>query len=153
MNNQTTEMTATVVNNQVQITVENYREQLDVPTISTIDNLIADNHYINDMIDFINEHGAANFFNYYEEYVEQGEDYSYSAVDVFVDEFGIENVQYFQDAYQGSYSSEEDFAEDFINGVYGDVPAYLVVDWTATWEQNLQYDFTFNNGFVFNKNF
>lgn len=146
-------MTATVVNNQVQITVENYREQLNVRTISAIDNRIADNYYLNDMIDFINEHGAANFYNHYDEYVDTAEDYSYSAVNAFVDEFGIECVQYFQDAYQGEYSSEEQFAEQFVNDIYGEVPAYLVVDWTATWEQNLQYDFVINNGFVFNKNF
>lgn len=120
---------------------------------SKIDELKEENYYDVDMFAFINVHGEANFLAHYEEYVEQGEEYSYDAVDAFVDEFGVENVQYFQDAYQGEYSSEEQFAEQFVNDIYGEVPDYLVVDWTATWEQNLQYDFAINNGFVFNKNF
>jgi hypothetical protein len=33
------------------------------------------------------------------------------------------------------------------------IPDFVVVDWEATWEQNLQYDYAFNNGFVFIKNY
>jgi hypothetical protein len=118
-----------------------------------IDELIEDNYAVDDMIAFIEEHGNDNFIQYYEEYCKQGEDYSYDAVDAFVDEFGMECIEHFTDAYYGEYDSEEQFAEQFTVDVYGEPAVHLVVDWSATWESNLRYDFTFNNGYVFCNNF
>ena len=51
------------------------------------------------------------------------------------------------------YSSEADFTEEFYNEVYGEVPSMLVVDWEATWQQNLSYDFDFVDGYVFSSSF
>jgi N-methylhydantoinase B/oxoprolinase/acetone carboxylase alpha subunit len=120
-----------------------------------IDELKGQNYHDEDMIAFIEEFGNDNFLAYYEEYVSNGEEYSYDAVDAFVDEFGIECVAYFTDAYYGQYDNEEEFAEQYTSDVYAlnlnDTP--VVVDWTATWNANLQYDFAFNDGYVFNKNF
>lgn len=120
-----------------------------------IDELVAENYCIDDIVEFINQYGNDNFVEYYEEYCENGENYSYSAVDAFVDEFGIECIAHFTDAYYGEYDSEEDFAEQFCSDVYAlnlnDTP--VVVDWTATWNRNLRYDFAFNDAFVFNKNY
>jgi hypothetical protein len=141
MKNQTTEMTATVV-----ITISD-----DVQ--AKLDELVAENYALDDMIEFIQENGEENFLEFYEEYCENGENYCYEAVDAFVDEFGIECIAHFTDAYYGQYDSEEEFAEQFTGDVYGEPPAHLVVDWTATWESNLRYDFSFNDGFVFNKNY
>ena len=118
-----------------------------------IDELVADNYALDDIVEFIEENGNDNFVEYYEEYCENGENYSYDAVDAFVDEFGIECIAHFTDAYYGQYDSEEEFAEQFTGDVYGEPPAHLVVDWTATWESNLRYDFSFNDGYVFHKNF
>lgn len=120
-----------------------------------IDELKEENFYEGDMIDFIQTYGNDAFLEYYEEYVQCGEDYSYEAVDAFVDEFGIECIAHFTDAYYGQYDSEEQFAEQFVGDCYPnslqDLP--VVIDWTATWETNLRYDFSFVDGFVFNKNY
>jgi hypothetical protein len=140
MKNQTNEMTATVVT---------YPENVQ----QKIDELVADNYAIDDIVAFIEEHGNDDFVEYYEEYCKQGEDYSYDAVDAFVDEFGIECIEHFTDAYYGQYDSEEDFAEQFTGDVYGEPPTHLVVDWSATWNCNLRYDFSFNGGYIFNKNY
>ena len=117
-----------------------------------IDELKDENYYEGDMIAFIEEHGNDNFLEFYEEYVQCGEDYSYDAVEAFVGEFGIECIANFTDAYYGQYDSEEQFAEQFVSDCYpinlDDTP--IVVDWTATWESNLRYDFHFVDGFVFN---
>ena len=117
-----------------------------------IDELKEENYYEGDMIAFIEEHGNDNFLEFYEEYVQCGEDYSYDAVEAFVGEFGIECIANFTDAYYGQYDSEEQFAEQFVSDCYpinlDDTP--IVVDWTATWESNLRYDFHFVDGFVFN---
>jgi hypothetical protein len=143
MENQTTEMTQVLVNTYP----ANVQEK--------IDELKEQNYHDEDMFDFISEYGNDDFIAYYEEYVHNGEDYSYDAVDAFVNEFGIECIAHFTDAYYGQYDSVEDFAEQFTSDVYAlnlnDTP--VVVDWTATWECNLRYDFAFNDGFVFNKNY
>lgn len=121
-----------------------------------IQELTEENSYDEESIyEFIDEHGEDNFVKYYEEYVEIGENGSYESVDAFVDEFGLENLGSFEDAYYGSWDSPEDFVESFVNDYCYDLnlPSFVEVDWTATWERNLQYDFTFNNGFVFNRNF
>jgi hypothetical protein len=141
MKNQTTEMTQVLVTSSPQ----NVQEM--------IDELKVQNYYEEDMIAFIEQFGNDNFLNFYEEYVQNGEDYSYDAVDAFIDEFGIDCIAHFTDAYYGQYDSEEEFAEQFTVDVYGEPPAHLVVDWTATWQSNLRYDFAFNNGYVFNNNY
>jgi len=120
-----------------------------------IDELKAENYYDEDMFDFINQYGNDSFLKFYEQYVQNGEDYCYEAVDAFIDEFGIECIEHFSDAYHGSYDSEKEFAEEFVNDCWdfklNDTP--IVVDWQKTWDCNLQYDFAINDGYVFNKNF
>lgn len=90
---------------------------------------------------------------YQEKYQELCETYGKDAVDAFLELYDESDLESFEDAYQGSYDSEEAFAEEFTNDVYGfDVPSFVVVDWTATWNSGLRYDFDFEDGFVFNKN-
>ena len=33
-----------------------------------------------------------------------------------------------------------------------ETPSYVVVDYVATWERNLRFDFDFVDGYIFNKN-
>jgi N-methylhydantoinase B/oxoprolinase/acetone carboxylase alpha subunit len=137
--------------NQMTATVVTYPANVQ----QKIDELVADNYALDDIVEFIEENGNDNFVEYYEEYCENGENYSYDAVDAFVDEFGIECIAHFTDAYYGEYDSEEQFAEQFCTDCYpinlDDTP--IVVDWTATWNCNLRYDFSFNGGYVFHKNY
>jgi len=79
--------------------------------------------------------------------------YGADAIDAFLELYDENDLGHFEDAYQGSYDSEADFAEQFTTDVYGfDAPSFVVVDWDATWNCNLRYDFDFEDGFVFNKN-
>ena len=139
----------------VALTVDNYMTEVSDTVSSKIKELMEDSFHLDDMLDFINEHGDDNFIKYYDDYVEHGESHSYDAVDAFIEEFGIQEVERFEDAYYGQYDSEEQFAEQYVgemctSNLY-DLP--VVIDWTATWERNLYYDFAFNDGFVFNKNY
>lgn len=129
--------------------------QLKEATVAFINSLITENYAQDDIYEFIEQYGEDNCVNFYEQYVEYGEDYSYEAVDAFIDEFDLDCLAYFCDAYYGQYDSEEQFAEQFIDDCY---PNYLqdlpvVIDWSATWNVNLRYDFSFVDGFVFHKNF
>lgn len=153
-NTQTNQMIALQTNTQpVAVTPVNFMIELDENVISKINELMEDSFYLDDMLDFINEHGEDNFIKYYNDYVRFGEDNSYGAVDAFIEEFGIWEVERFEDAYQGEWESPEVFTEVYCQDMGYTIPDFVVVDWEATWERNLYYDFAFNNGYVFNKNY
>jgi hypothetical protein len=79
--------------------------------------------------------------------------YGKGAVNAFLELYDEADLQSFEDAYQGPYDSEAAFAEEFTTDIYGfDAPSFVVVDWDATWNCNLRYDFDFEDGFVFSKN-
>ena len=128
--------------------------QLKEATVEFINSLIVENYAQDDIYEFIEQYGEDNCVNFYEQYVEYGEDYCYEAVDAFIDEFGIDTLAYFCDAYYGQYESEEQFSEQFYSDCYS-LPEdlHVVIDWSATWNVNLRYDFSFVDGFAFHKNF
>lgn len=131
----------------------NYQEIYSIETVEKIQELLEDNYGLEDMIEFIDQNTEADFLHYYEDYVSAGEDNGYEAVDAFIEEFGLDCVPNFSDSYQGQYDSEEEFAEQFCEDMGYTVPDFVVIDWKATWDSNLYYDYSFVNGFVFNKNF
>lgn len=91
---------------------------------------------------------------YQEEYQKLCDSYGKDAVNAFLELHDESLLEYFEEAYNGRYDSESDFAEQFTTDVYGfDAPSFVVVDWDETWNTNLRYDFDFEDGFVFSKNF
>lgn len=135
----------------------NYKEMFALETVEKIQQLTEEESYdLGCILEFIDENSEDDFVAYYEEYVSTGEDLGYDVVDAFVNYHGnmgyVENVK---DAYQGSYQDEATFAEEYYESVYGydHLPAGLVIDWEATWNQNLKYDFDYVDGFVFNSSF
>lgn len=126
-----------------------YRDMLAADTVSKIDELQEENYYLDDMLEFIDTYNENDFIAYYEEYVRVGEIIGYDAVDALIGEMGsVCDIQDCEDRYRGEYRSEADFAEEYYSELY-DVPCALVVDWEATWETSLRYDFTFCDGHVF----
>jgi len=131
----------------------------DVPTLkdSTIDvvhQLVEDNYHDVDIYEFIKTYGEDALAECYEDYCSMGETFSYQAVDVFCEEFGVENISQFEDAFYGEYETPAIFAEQLTDDIHNmDIPNYVVIDWEATWECNLRHDFTWSEGYVFNRNF
>jgi aminopeptidase C len=130
----------------------NYKEIFATETVEFIDGLLEDNYALDDILEFVDANSEEDLVSYYVEYVEQGENLGYDVVDAFVEYHGLSCVEHCGDAYRGTYDSEADFAEEFTNELY-DVPSFVVVDWQATFDQNLRYDFDFVDGFVFSSNF
>jgi antirestriction protein len=90
---------------------------------------------------------------YQEQYQKLCEDHGKDAVDAFLELYDEDDLESFEEAYYGRYDDEATFAEEFTTDVLGvDIPQHIVVDWDATWNCNLRYDFDFEDGFVFNKN-
>jgi antirestriction protein len=87
---------------------------------------------------------------YQEIYEELCENYGEDAVDAFLEIWDESDLEHFEDAFQGRYEDEADFAEQFTTDCYAlNVPSFVVVDWQATWDQGLRYDYEFVDGFVF----
>ena len=132
----------------------NYKEVFAIETVEKIEQLVEDNYALDDILEFVDQNSEADLITYYEDYVRVGENIGYDVVDAFVKYHGsmsyVENVE---DAYRGCYDDEETFAEEYYTEIYGEVPAFLVVDWEATWNSSLRYDFDFIDGYVFSSNF
>ena len=81
------------------------------------------------------------------------EDYDADQILAFIELYGEENVGHFEDSYQGEFESGAHFAESMVEDCYAlDIPAFVVVDWDATWD-NLYYDYSIEDGYVFCDNF
>ena len=119
----------------------NYKEVLNAETVEKIEELLEDNYALDDILEFIDNYNESTFVNIYEEYVRCGEAIGYEAVDALANEDGIDNIEGCDERFRGWYESTADFAEDFYNDI-SDVPDGLVIDWQATYDQNLYYDFT-----------
>jgi hypothetical protein len=132
----------------------NYKEVLQPETVEFIEENCVEGEYdLDDALKFIDEHNEDDFVAYYDEYIRVGEILGYDVVDAFIEYHGVSYVEHVEDAYYGEFRSEAEFAEEFYSDVYGDVPAGLVIDWEATWKQNLSYDFDFVDGYVFSSSF
>ena len=132
----------------------NYKEVYSQETVDKIEELIADSYALEDIVEFIDANSEAVFRSYYQIYVETGEEYSYEAVDAFVEEFGLHSLvgDNFQNSYQGQYDSKADYAESYVSDCYVvDLPSFLEIDWEASFE-NLDVVFS-SNGYVFDNQF
>ena len=90
--------------------------------------------------------------DYQEQIDELLEDYDADAIAAFIELYGEENLESFTDAYQGEMSGAE-FAEQLTTDCYClDIPAFVCVDWEATWQQ-LCYDYDEQDGYIFCSNF
>jgi hypothetical protein len=132
----------------------NYKEVYSQETVDKIEELLEDSYCLEDIVEFIAETSEESFRSYYQTYVELGEEYSYGAVDAFIEEFGLYSLvgDNFQDAYRGQYDSKADYAESYVSDCYVvDLPGFLEIDWEASFN-NL--DVVFNsNGYVFDTQF
>lgn len=131
----------------------NYKEVLQPQTVEFIEeNCIEGEYDLDDALKFIDEHGETDFVLFYDDYIKAGENIGYDVVDAFIDYHGVSYVEHAEDAYYGAYDSGADFAEEYYNSI-SDIPAFIVVDWEATWDQNLSYEYDFLDGYVFSSSF
>jgi hypothetical protein len=129
----------------------NYKEVLKPQTVDFIEEGEYD---LDAALKFIDDYNEDAFVGYYDEYVRTGESIGYDVVDTFIEHHGdVSYVEHVEEAYYGVYNSGADFAEEYYSEMYNDVPAGLVIDWEATWKQNLYYDFDFVDGYVFSSSF
>ena len=121
-----------------------------------ITEMVNENGYpLSDIHEFVEAYGAdayasGHYITWCELTEHSGADND--AIEAFVEEFGINYIGDFEDAFRGEYDSEADFAEQYTNDCYTDttaLPDWVVIDWQATWDNELSSSFTYNNGYVF----
>ena len=116
--------------------------------------LVDDGNDADDLQAFIDAHGKSNFADYIEEYLQTVDQYGEDAVEAFLDIFNIEDIGNFSDAYQGEYTDGAEFAESLVSDCYSmEMPSWVEVDWQATWDNALSYDYSESDGHIFNNNF
>lgn len=125
--------------------INEYSGEYDIPTLKLCweqykEKCETDGKY-DDVDAFVADHGLKNI-GFYSDYADAVNDYSQDVVDAFVKYFGITDISDFSESYVGVYESEEDFAEEYMSDMER-IPTFIVVDWQATWEQSLAYDYTF----------
>ena len=120
-----------------------------------LEGLLEDGHDKDEMKEFIETHGNKDFLCYFEDYARMVEEYDQETVNAFLEEFDLMDVEHLEDAYNGHYRSEAEFAENFVTDMgyaQNDMPYWIAIDWQKTWDDGLSWDYTFNNGFVFCNN-
>ena len=93
----------------------------------------------------------AECVDYQEQIDELLEDYDALQIKAFIDLYGEENLEHFEDAYMGEMTGPE-YAEQLVTDCYClDIPSFVCVDWSATWDQ-LSYDYDEQDGYIFASN-
>ena len=118
------------------------------------DSLIEDGHDSDEMKEFIEEHGHKDFYLYYEDYCQALAEFDQQTVDSFLEVFDLMDIEHLGDAYMGHHGSGAEFAESFVSDcgyVHNDLPYWIKIDWEETWD-NLSYDYSESNGFIWNNN-
>ena len=109
------------------------------------------------MIEFIVEHGEADFVKFYDDYIIYAEKLGrngYEILDAFIKLMGgFYDINHAEEMYRGEYRSDAAFAENYYEEIGFDIPSELVIDWEATWYSSLRHDFSESNGHYFLTNF
>ena len=132
-----------------------HKDTLKPETLEFIEeNCIEGQYALDDALEFIDEHGEDDFLAFYDIYIEQGERCGYDVVDAFIKVNGIVNVESCEDAFVGCYYSGADFVEEYIEEVMEvDIPCWVTVDYKATWESSVRFEYDFVDGYVFRSDF
>lgn len=132
----------------------NYKETLKPETVADIEEKCVEGSYdLNAALLFIDEHSEEEFLDYYETYIECGEDYGYEAVDAFIKINDVDDLKSFSDAYVGQYISPACFAEELLENELGHLNCAIVVDWEATADNILMDDYVQEGSFYFRRFF
>ena len=121
----------------------NYKEVFSKEVVEKIEELSEYSYELDELIDFVDTYGEDKI-EYVEDYLDAVNnifcDDAKEVIDRWVDDNGIEYVQGCDELYQGNYESVEQFIDD-CELIDCDIPSWLVIDYEATWDSALRFDF------------
>ena len=121
----------------------NYKEVFSKEVVEKIEELSEYSYELDELIDFVDTYGEDKI-EYVEDYLDAVNnifcDDAKEVIDRWVDDNGIEYVQGCDELYQGNYESVEQFIDD--NELIDcDIPSWLVIDYDATWDSEIRFDY------------
>jgi hypothetical protein len=157
-----------------------YKETLTPEIVEMVDNLVENGYDLDDVLttlDYFGEEYQENLqeiiecrddngvenselydfieefciddLEYFTDYKSAVDDYNEDAVKAYIDCCGIEDIKNFSDSYEGEFDRVEDFVEYILENSGDEVPSWLVIDHEATWNCSLRHDYFEENGFYF----
>jgi hypothetical protein len=82
-----------------------------------------------------------------EEFLELCVNYPQKAVEIYYENIG--NLDDFEESYEGEFDSEAHFTEEMIANMGENIPSWIVVDYQATWDSMLRYDYWEEGNYFF----
>ena len=138
-----------------ELTNTQWLEQLPENVAPKVIEMVAEEgETVSDIREFVEAYGYKHLLNGgYETWSDLSESYDIEALEAFVEDYGIENIDSFEDAYCGQFGDIREAVEMLLEIYEVEVPDFVVIDHDATWNANLRHDYTFEGGFLFNRNF
>jgi regulator of RNase E activity RraB len=126
---------------------ENYFENFEA-ILEVLEDTGASN---SDLYDFVEEHGVDNL-EYFEKYSELRDDYDPAAVDAFISLYDVSDLDNFEEVYEGQFDNVREFVENFLENTGEQIPSWLCIDYEATWNCSLRFDYNEENDYYFRSN-
>ena len=121
----------------------NYKEVFSKEVVEKIEDLSEYSYELEDLIEFVDTYGEDKF-EYVEDYLDVVNnifcDDPKDVVDRYVADTGIEYIQGADELYEGNYESVEQFIDDR-ELIDHEIPSWIVIDYEATWDSALRFDF------------
>lgn len=113
--------------------------------VETLQNLYCEK---SELLEFIESYGVENL-EYAVEYFELLNDYDADAIDAFINIYGVSDLNQFVDRYEGYYSTVSEFVENILESMGTEIPSWVAIDYEATWESSLRFDYDEHKGQYF----
>ena len=121
----------------------NYKEVFSKEVVEKIEELSEYSYELDDLIDFVDTYGEDKI-EYVEDYLDVVNnifsDNPKDVVDRYVADTGLEYIQGADEMYEGNYESVEQFIDDR-ELIDHEIPSWVVIDYEATWDSALRFDF------------
>ena len=121
----------------------NYKEVFSKEVVEKIEELSEYSYELDDLIDFVDTYGEDKI-EYVEDYLDVVNnifsDNPKDVVDRYVADTGLEYIQGADEMYEGNYESVEQFIDDR-ELIDHEIPSWIVIDYEATWDSALRFDF------------
>jgi len=104
-----------------------------------------------ELYDYLEEQGIDEL-GYFEQYQEVMSNYDENAVNAFLSLYSVSDLHAFEESYEGHYDDVRDFVENYLEMLGENIPSWIVVDYEATWNASLRFDYNEEDGYYFRSN-
>jgi hypothetical protein len=104
-----------------------------------------------ELYDYLEEQGIDEL-GYFEQYQEVMSNYDENAVNAFLSMYSVSDLHAFEESYEGHYDDVRDFVENYLEMLGENIPSWIVVDYEATWNASLRFDYNEEDGYYFRSN-